>query len=86
MLVLFTMSPPDNNVLNLETSCRGGVMYLHAIGWQLGKKDKIDLDWQKLRDRQGLYSCPPINENQKPFYCCLEVQEDKLKVNSPDYF
>eukprot|EP00884_Botryococcus_braunii_P017936 jgi/Botrbrau1/4826/Bobra.0325s0040.1 len=58
----------------------GGVMYLHAIGWQLGKKDKLDLDWQKLRERQGLYSCPPISHNQKPFFCCLEVREDKVKV------
>lgn len=55
-------------------------MYMRAIGWEVGKKDKIDLDWQKLRERQGLYSCPSITENKKPFYCCMEVQEEKIKV------
>lgn len=58
-------------------------MYIRAIGWEVGKKDKIGFDWQKLREKQGLYSCPSVSENKKPFYCCMEVQEEKIKVISP---
>jgi hypothetical protein len=58
-------------------------MYLHAIGWQMSKKDKIDLDGPKLKEKQGLYTCPALHDNQKPFHTCLEVQEEKIKVSGP---
>ncbi len=64
----------------LFVPCRGGAIYLRAIGWQMSEKDKIDLDGPKLRDKQGLYTCPGLRSNQKPFHSCLEVQEEKIKV------
>ena len=60
--------------------CRGGLMYLHVVGWNMAKKDKIDLEGMKLKEKQGLYTCPPIHDGQKPFHCCLEVIEEKIKV------
>ena len=60
-------------------------MYLHVVGWNVAKKDKIDLDGMKLKEKQGLYTCPPIHDGQKPFHCCLEVIEEKIKVGGcPD--
>ena len=56
-------------------------MYLHAVGWQIGKKDKIDLDGPQLKEKEGLYTCPPVNPGQKPFHCCLKVREEFIKVN-----
>ena len=55
-------------------------MYLHVVGWNVAKKDKIDLEGMKLKEKQGLYTCPPIHDGQKPFHCCLEVIEEKIKV------
>ena len=55
-------------------------MYLHAVGWQIGKKDKIDLEGAKLKEKEGLYTCPPITPGQKPFHCCLKVREESIKV------
>jgi hypothetical protein len=59
---------------------RGGLMYLQACGWQVGKKDKIDLEGSKLKEKEGLYTCPPIAIGQKPFHCCLKVREELIKV------
>ena len=66
-------------------ACRGGLMYLHAAGWQIGKKDKIDLDGPKLKEKEGLYTCPPIHARQKPFHCCLKVREELIKVRSSNH-
>ncbi len=60
---------------------RGGIMYLHAIGWQLGKKDKIAIEPEKLKEKQGLYSCPPMGSQKHPFHCCLKVTEEPIKVS-----
>ena len=57
-------------------------MYVHAVGWQMGKKDKIDLEGPKLKEKQGLYTCPPEQPGQKPFHCCLEVCEEQIKVTN----
>lgn len=62
--------------------CRGGLMYLHAVGWQIGKKDKIDLEGPKLKEKEGLYTCPPVSLGQKPFHCCLKVREEFIKVSA----
>ncbi len=56
-------------------------MYLHAVGWQIGKKDKIDLEGPKLKEKEGLYTCPPVSLGQKPFHCCLKVREEFIKVH-----
>lgn len=70
-------------------------MYLHAIGWQLGKKDKIAIEPAALKEKQGLYSCPPIGDSKigntplrqsagsqkHPFHCCLKVTEEPIKVS-----
>ncbi|KAK9808775.1 hypothetical protein WJX72_003363 [[Myrmecia] bisecta] len=58
----------------------GGLIYLHAVGYQMGKKDKIDIVGPQLKEKQGLYTCPAMHANQKPFHCCLEVREDVIKV------
>ncbi|KAL3144165.1 hypothetical protein ABBQ32_003949 [Trebouxia sp. C0010 RCD-2024] len=58
----------------------GGLMYVHVIGWETAKKDKIDLEGSKLKEKQGLYTCPPSNPQQLPFHCCLEVKEEQIKV------
>ena len=55
-------------------------MYVHVIGWETAKKDKIDLEGSKLKEKQGLYTCPPSSPNQLPFHCCLEVKEEQIKV------
>ena len=55
-------------------------MYVHVIGWETAKKDKIDLEGSKLKDKQGLYTCPPSSPQQLPFHCCLEVKEEQIKV------
>lgn len=55
-------------------------MYVHVIGWETAKKDKIDLEGSKLKEKQGLYTCPPSNPQQLPFHCCLEVKEEQIKV------
>ena len=55
-------------------------MYVQAVGWQLARKDKIDLDSDTLHQKQGLYTCPPSTEGQKPFHCCLQVQEEPINV------
>lgn len=57
-------------------------MYVHVIGWETAKKDKIDLEGSKLKEKQGLYTCPPSSPNQLPFHCCLEVKEEQIKVSS----
>ena len=57
-------------------------MYLHAIGWQLGKKDKIAIEPAKLKEKQGLYSCPPMGTQKHPFHCCLKVTEEPIKVSA----
>jgi hypothetical protein len=59
-------------------------MYLHALGWQVGKKDKIDIDGPRLKEKQGLYTCPPSHTGQKPFHCCLEVKEELIRVRLLD--
>lgn len=61
---------------------RGGLMYLHAVGWQIGMKDKIDLEGSKLKEKEGLYTCPPARPGQTPFHCCLKVREDVIKVRT----
>lgn len=61
-------------------SCRGGLMYVHVIGWETAKKDKIDLEGSRLKEKQGLYTCPPSSPQQLPFHCCLEVKEEQIKV------
>lgn len=58
-------------------------MYVHVIGWETAKKDKIDLEGSKLKDKQGLYTCPPSSPQQLPFHCCLEVKEEQIKVQQP---
>lgn len=55
-------------------------MYVQAIGWQLARKDKIDLDSDTLHQKQGLYTCPPATEGQKPFHCCLQMKEEPINV------
>ena len=55
-------------------------MYVHVIGWETAKKDKIDLEGSRLKEKQGLYTCPPSNPQQLPFHCCLEVKEEQIKV------
>lgn len=55
-------------------------MYVHVIGWETAKKDKIDLEGSKLKEKQGLYTCPPSSPQQLPFHCCLEVKEEQIKV------
>ncbi len=55
-------------------------MYVHVIGWETAKKDNIDLEGSKLKEKQGLYTCPPSSSNQLPFHCCLEVKEEQIKV------
>lgn len=75
-------------------------MYLHAIGWQLGKKDKIAIEPAALKEKQGLYSCPPIGDSKigstplrqsagsqkHPFHCCLKVTEEPIKVSLTERF
>lgn len=68
-------------MIALVAGCRGGLMYLHAVGWQIGKKDKIDLEGPKLKEKEGLYTCPPLTPGQKPFHCCLKVREELIKVS-----
>ena len=58
-------------------------MYVHVIGWETAKKDKIDLEGSKLKEKQGLYTCPPSSPQQLPFHCCLEVKEEQIKVQQP---
>jgi hypothetical protein len=60
--------------------CRDALMYVQAVGWQLARKDKIDLDSDTLHQKQGLYTCPPTTDGQKPFHCCLQVQEEPINV------
>ncbi len=60
--------------------CRGGVAYLRAQGWDLSKKDKINLGRTELREKAGLYTCPPLQEGQEPFHCSLEVKEELIRV------
>lgn len=55
-------------------------MYVHVIGWETAKKDKIDLEGSRLKEKQGLYTCPPSGPQQLPFHCCLEVKEEQIKV------
>lgn len=38
----------------LVPTCRGSLMYVQAVGWQLARKDKIDLDSATLHQKQGL--------------------------------
>lgn len=61
-------------------------MYVHVIGWDTAKKDKIDLEGSKLKEKQGLYTCPPSSPQQLPFHCCLEVKEEQIKVQQPSAF
>ena len=51
-------------------------MYLQAQGWRVAKKDRIDLTCARLKDAQGLYTCPPSSVGHKPFHCSLQVRED----------
>ena len=55
-------------------------MYLRAVDWQMGMKDKINLEGPKLKEKQGLYTCPPEKVGDRPFHCCLEVKEELIKV------
>ena len=55
-------------------------MYMRAVGWNVGRKDKIDLDGPSLKEKQGLYACPPLKDGDKPFHCALEVHEELIKV------
>lgn len=57
-------------------------MYVHVIGWETAKKDKIDLEGSRLKEKQGLYTCPPSGPQQLPFHCCLEVKEEQIKVQT----
>jgi hypothetical protein len=71
--------------------CRGGKLYLQAPGWRVAKKDRIDLDITRLDDAQGLYTCPPLGEGDKPFSCCLGVKMNtqithQVPPTSPDQF
>lgn len=58
-------------------------MYLRAMDYKMGMKDKIDLEGSKLREKQGLYTCPPEQEGDQPFHCCLEVKEELIKASLP---
>ena len=64
----------------LAVHCRGGVMYMRAVDWKTSMKDKINLEGPKLKEKQGLYTCPPERPGDQPFHCCLEVKEDLIKV------
>ena len=55
-------------------------MYMRAVGWDVGRKDKIDLDGPSLKEKQGLYACPPLRDTDRPFHCALEVHEELIKV------
>ena len=57
-------------------------MYMRAVGWNVGRKDKIDLDGPSLKEKQGLYACPPLKDGDKPFHCALEVHEELIKVDA----
>ena len=58
-------------------------MYMRAVGWNVGRKDKIDLDGPSLKEKQGLYACPPLKDGDKSFHCALEVHEELIKVPCP---
>lgn len=62
---------------------RDALMYVQAVGWQLARKDKIDLDSETLHQKQGVYTCPPTAEGQKPFHCCLQMREEPINVGTP---
>ena len=51
-------------------------MYMQAEGWRVAKKDRIDLACARLRDAQGLITCPPPSVGHKPFHACLQVHEE----------
>jgi hypothetical protein len=57
-------------------------MYVQAVGWQLARKDKIDLDGATLHQKAGLYTCPPTVDGQKPFHCCLQIREEPINVRT----
>ncbi len=59
---------------------RGALMYLQADGWQQGRKDKIDLDAGSLKDKAGLYTCPPTAPGQKAFHATLQVRQEPINV------
>ncbi len=63
--------------------CRGGVLYLQAVdnanSYKPAKRDRITLDATKLKDAQGVYTCPAAPQGSKPdFHCCLELQETQV--------
>ena len=66
---------------NFMAGHRGGVMYLRAVDWKFGMKDKIDLQGPKLKEKQGLYTCPPSKPGDSHFHCCLEVKEELIKAS-----
>lgn len=59
---------------------RGGVLYIQASGgYKAAKRDRIMLDATKLKDAQGIYTCPALSEGSKPdFHCCLELKETQV--------
>lgn len=57
-------------------------MYVQAVGWQQGRKDKIDLEAGHLKDKAGLYTCPPAVAGQKAFHATLRVHEEPINVCS----
>ncbi len=62
--------------------CRGSLMYVQAVGWELARKDKIDLEAGNLREKAGLYTCPPTLAGQKPFHCTLNIKEEPINVRA----
>ena len=57
-------------------------MYVQAVGWQLARKDKIDLDGATLYQKAGMYTCPATVEGQKAFHCCLQIREEPINVSA----
>ena len=59
------------------------MLYLHAVdqanSYKPAKRDRITLDAAKLKDAQGVYTCPATPESSKSdFHCCLELQETQV--------
>ena len=87
MHILLSAEPPQWEGSNTLMQCltrlsltaalgRGGLMTMQAEGWRMAEKDRIDLDCARLRDAQGLITCPPASVGHKPFHCCLQVREE----------
>jgi len=65
---------------DISIDLRGGVLYIQASGgYKAAKRDRIMLDATKLKEAQGIYTCPALPEGSKPdFHCCLELKETQV--------